>query len=222
MADKKKEKSDKIEIKGKTIGSLEELRNLAPTLIEIANFDNRIALLALANPIIAIEDLGYEFTEEFRSEFERFLRFPVEAIEQLEALKEQINTIAGRSFNIDSPIELEHVLFTDLGLPRTNRTLKIEIHPSSLPTIVPNLPTASLPPQMSRLPKLRDPLEELKDAHPIMKPLLTYRQLQASELRLAPPEIYEKIKSGKVNLPVTRVKFHMPKEQTHVKEAHYG
>lgn len=222
MDEKKKKKSDITGIKRKTIGSLEELQNLAPILIEIANSDNKIALLALANPIIAIEDLGYEFTEEFRSEFERFLRFPVETIEQLEALKKQIHTIAGRSFNIDSPIELEQVLFADLGLPRINRTLKMEIHPSSLPSIVPNLPTAPLPPQVSWLPKLRDPLEELKDAHPIMKSLLTYRQLQASELRLAPPEIYEKIKSGKVNLPVTRVKFHMPKKQTHVKEAHHG
>jgi hypothetical protein len=216
-----KRKKDKTEAKGQTIGSFEELQHLAPFLIEVANSDNKIALLALANPIIAIEDLGYEFTEEFRSEFERFLRFPVETVKQLEALKEQIHTIAGRSFDIDSPVELEHMLFVDLRLPRTNRTLQMEIHPSRLPTIIPDLPTA-LPPQMSWLPKLKDPLEELQDAHPIMKPLLTYRQLQASRLRLATPEVYEKIKSGKVKLPLTRVKFHMPKEQTHIKEVHHG
>ncbi len=196
------------------IESLEELRRLVPSLIEAANSDNKLAMLAAANPIMAIEDLGYSFTEEFRSDLEHIFRFPTETVKRLESLEKQIHKIAGRSFNIDSPVELEHMLFDELSLPRISKTLKMQIHPSRLPSTFSDLPTAPLPPQMSWGPKLKDPLEELRDAHPIMEPLLTYRQLEASQPRLASREIYENIERDEVKLPLTRVKFRMQHEPT--------
>lgn len=162
---------------------------------------------ALANPILALEEMGYVLTDEYRSHLERVLRFPPETARKLEALREQIHKLVGRPFEIDSPTELERLLFEDLKLPRVGQTLKAQAGPSQLPSNIPDIPTVALPPQMSWGKRLRDPLEELRGAHPIMEPLLAYRQLEASRPRLASPELYKKIDRGEVKLPITRLRF---------------
>lgn len=205
---------DEPKAKKHSIGSIEELRRLAPSLIEAANSDDNLVMLAAANPILAVEDLGYSFTDEFRPNLERVFRFSTETVKRLETLEKQIHKIAGHSFNIESPTELEHVLFDNIGLPRIHKSLKVQIQPSRLPSNLPDLPTAPLHYQMNLGPKIKDPLEELKDTHPIMKPLLSYRQLEASQPRLAPPEIYEKIKRGEVKLPLTQLKFRIVRDPT--------
>jgi hypothetical protein len=51
-------------------------------------------------------------------------------------------------------------------------------------------------------------------AHPLMEPLLEYRQLEASSARLAPPESYERLRMGQVELPVTRIRFSLQRGPT--------
>jgi hypothetical protein len=41
----------------------------------------------------------------------------------------------------------------------------------------------------------------------VIEPLLEYRQLEASSARLAPPELYERIRRGEVELPVSRIRY---------------
>jgi hypothetical protein len=42
-----------------------------------------------------------------------------------------------------------------------------------------------------------DPLTRFRGKHPIIEPLLEYRQLEASAARLAPPELYQDIRAGR-------------------------
>ena len=73
-------------------------------------------------------------------------------IARLEELEAEIQTLAGQSFNPNSPKQLGEILFERLGLPVIKKTKT-------------GYSTAA------------DVLEKLKDAHPIVAALLTYRQL---------------------------------------------
>ena len=195
------------------IDSINEVRRLASSIIEISNSDEELALHAAANPIMAMEDMGYRFTDEIRYQLERIFRFSNETRMQLDNLEKEIHKIAGRSFNIDSSTELPHLLFDELNLPKPLFTIKSQIHQSY--RVTPSeLPTQPLPPQMSWTPKVKDPLEELRGVHTIMEPLLAYRQLEASEPRLATRDIYDKIKSGEVKFPLTKIKFRIIRDPT--------
>ena len=75
-----------------------------------------------------------------------------ETLKKLQVLQAEIHQLAGREFNVDSPVQLSKVLFEDLGLKggkktKTGYSTKHEV------------------------------LEKLSDAHPIIKLLLEYRHL---------------------------------------------
>lgn len=70
---------------------------------------------------------------------------------RINELTKEIYFLAGREFNINSPVQLSEVLFTDLGLPAQKKTKR-------------GYSTDN------------DVLESLE--HPIIKPLIEYRQLQ--------------------------------------------
>lgn len=71
---------------------------------------------------------------------------------KLAALEEEIYTLAGSTFNINSPQQLGDVLFQDLGLPPKKRT-------------------------KTGYSTNAETLEELRFAHPIVEKILQYRQL---------------------------------------------
>jgi hypothetical protein len=56
-----------------------------------------------------------------------------------------------------------------------------------------------------------DPLEHLRDVHPIMPLVLEYRQLEASVPRLAPRQLYDRISQGDVQIPITNIKLRLKK-----------
>ncbi|HET6423773.1 MAG TPA: DNA polymerase I, partial [Planctomycetaceae bacterium] len=80
----------------------------------------------------------------------------VELTAELERLVGEIHTLAGHSFNIDSPIQLRTVLFDELGLPVKKRT---KTGPSTD----------------------QDVLEELASLHPLPAKIIEHRQ--ASKLK---------------------------------------
>jgi len=197
---------DRIKMGKQPIGSREEILRLAPSLIEAVNADERLAILAAANPIMLMEDMGLRFTKEFKHHLERRFRFSAKTAEQLDGLEREIHEISSRSFDIDSPTELEHELFQRLDLPKP-KGLKGQDHPSKLLSYTASSPASPLPPQVGWGQKIEDPLEELRGLHPIMEPLLEYRCIEAKAPRLAPLEVYMRIKGGDANLPVTKIKF---------------
>lgn len=199
--------------KDRTIDSLRDLQRLVPAIVKEINADERLALRAAANPLLALEELGYRLTPEVRTEAERRIRFSPQTIERLSQLSEAIYSYADERFDIESPAEIERVLFEKLKLPRieTKEPPKVQRkRPAQQPE-----PTLALQPSPSYLRRpFVDPLERLRGAHPIMEPLLEYRRLEASEPRLAPRELYERIKRGDVALPVTRLRASLKRAPT--------
>ncbi len=199
--------------KPQTIETLEELQRLVPSIVKAVNADQQLATRALANPLLALEELGYRLSEDLRPVAERRARFSLDKAERLEALAADVYKLADQRFDIDSPKELAHVLFEKLKLPRIEPAAAE--HAKRVSTAaVEALPTLPLAPPLFRRPALPDPLEKLRGLHPVVAPLLEYRRLESSEPRLAPRELYERIRRGEVKLPVTRVRARLQRDPT--------
>jgi hypothetical protein len=189
------------------LSSVDEAQKAMPRLIAALNEDPALARAALANPLFAIEELGYTIEEDVRKTFERRIRFTAEEAERLQGLADEINTAAGCDVDVDDPYKLAHVLFEVLDLPHPETKGDDDHQISDRPAHEHEaLPTEPLDPRLPWLHQVRpDPLEVLGGSHPVMKPLLEYRQLDASQPRLASPDAYRRARDETKS--VTNVSF---------------
>jgi hypothetical protein len=201
----------------RTIDSMEELFEAIPEIFERINADPALTRQFAANPLLLVEELGYTLSEEMRHFAARRMRFSAGTFERMQELEGQIWEHAGDRFDIDSGEAVSEVLFKRLKLSPTElkrsrrRAKKEPEQVDQSATTVKITPTvklaALLPARVIGHDPIEDPLEFLRDKHPIMEPLLEYRQLEASSARLAPRPVYERIKEGKVDLPITKLTF---------------
>jgi hypothetical protein len=57
------------------IDSWKEAQTVAPTVLERLNADPSLLLAAASNPILALQELGYDISPSFREEFVDRVRF---------------------------------------------------------------------------------------------------------------------------------------------------
>lgn len=186
------------------IAALEDLQRLVPSIVKAVNADEALMRRALVNPLLALEELGYQLSDELRPQVERRVRFKVEVAHKLDTLAAKVFKQAGEAFDIDSPAALEKLLFDKLKLPRA------EVDAGRRGAGVALAPT----PSVFGRPVADDPLERLRGKHAVMAPLLEYRKLEASEPRLAPRELYERVRSGELKLPVLRARARLQRGPT--------
>lgn len=180
----------------RTIESMKDLMAMVQEVIRDLNSDPHITVAALANPVLALEKLGYSLSPQFKREAELKLRFSDDKAKKLSKLQQAVFRAAGESFNLDSPGELGRVL---------RKFIKKK-----------DVQLVQQTPRMSWGSPVEDLLKQHINAHPMMKPLLEYRALEASEPRLASEEMFEEILEGKRKLPVrlTKVKFRFQKRKS--------
>jgi hypothetical protein len=200
----------------KTVRSLKELQSDVASILDRLNRDAGLIRSALVNPILALEELGYDIALRFRPSLEHRLRFSLHSFRRLERLQREIFDAVGHEFAINEPRELHQVLFVELSL----RLPKNQTYPSPERKALPaaahgGLITEPLPPHGFGQPTA-DPLHVLAGAHPVMAPLLEYRQLESSQPRFAPAALYQQVKAGSRAGFVTRVRARL--KQTALKE----
>lgn len=205
--------------KSRSIDSMDELFEAIPQIFDTINDDPALTRLFAANPLLLAEELGYKLSDEILHFAARRMRFSAETFERMVELEAQIWEHADGRFAIDSDEELSDVLFKRLKLPpakpkrrsrKTKAAKTAQVDPSTATTQVsPTLMRAApLPARVIGHEPIDDPLESLRDKHPIMEPLLEYRQLEASSARLAPRHVYDRIKDGEADIPmITNLKF---------------
>jgi hypothetical protein len=174
---------------------LSELQHDVSSILERLNQEPRLALAALVNPLLALEELGYDIAPGIRPSLEHRMRFPPQAFHQLECLQREVFTAAGHPFTIDEPRELYRVLFDELRLPQPDHRSSCSERGSERALPPPALVTEPLPPHVFGRQPVEDPLGALAGAHPIMRPLLEYRLLESSEPRFAPRPLYDGVKN---------------------------
>lgn len=180
------------------IQSIQQLQRLVPTLVKALNADEALMKRALVNPLLALEELGYRLADELRPQVERRVRFKVETAHRLDALADEVFKHAGERLDLDSPVALDRLLYERLKLPRGTPAPAAQAAQGAV----------------MRGQTFIDPLERLRGKHPVLEPLLAYRKLDASAPRLAPPELYERVRRGDVKLPVLHAKARLQRGAT--------
>jgi hypothetical protein len=191
---------------GKTINSFKEFHRRIPEIVEQLNADEALCIRAAVNPILAFEELGYKITPSIQKEVERYIRFKPKERKRIRELETQIRQEAGVDFDIDSPKELDRVLFKKLELHQPS-----EIKTTSFPDVMTS--GAKSRKEMKRLWK--DPVSLLEQKHPILEPLLAYRELQILRPGFASRKVYQELKTKKRKLPVTRFRIRFPDQPRH-------
>lgn len=190
--------------------SLDALRRRVPEIVQLINAEPALALRAAANPILALEELGYSLDEVLAREVALRVRFDEPTVAKLQALTKRIHGLAGEPFDLESPEETARVLFEMLGLPRVELVQRVVIAEGRLAEGEGREyeKRRAAPPDSASIPRRQvggvaplDPLTALEGAHPVIAPLLQYRAIEASMPPLAPRELYERIARGETKGP---------------------
>jgi hypothetical protein len=190
--------------------SLDALRRRVPEIVQLINAEPALALRAAANPILALEELGYSLDEALAREVAMRVRFDEPTVAKLQALTKRIHKLAGEPFDLESPEETGRVLFETLGLPRVDLVQRVVIAEGRLAEGQTREyeKRRAAPPDSASIPRRQvggvaplDPLTALEGAHPVIAPLLEYRAIEASMPPLAPRELYDRIAHGEMKGP---------------------
>ena len=196
------------EKKSQPIDSMAKLQRRLPVILKALNDDPALLVAASANPLLAIEEIGYRITGDFREELELRLRFSEETRRRLGKLKKDLSSAAGRDLPLHDPDKLHRVLFSEMGIAEPDAdACRQALKHAALEPSDHRLTSAPRPAVFGH--DAADPLAVLEGAHPVIGPLLEYRALEASEPRFAPESLYRKIRRGEVELPVSRLRLRM-------------
>lgn len=175
--------------------SLEEIRAEVPGAVRDLRKRPDLARAAAVDPVRAFEALGHRIDPALLPTVRRRVRFPLGTFGRLEELVAAVRDAAGRAVDVDDPDDLEHLLFTELQLPRPDEKGSTEHY----------RPTDPLPVDWGE--PAPDPLEPLREAHSVMPPLLEYRRLEAGTPRLGDREAFRLALEGEGLYAVDSVTF---------------
>ena len=185
-----------------------------------------LALAAAANPLLAVEHLGYQFDPKTRPGIADRIRLGPTAAGQLAELRTTIARLIDRQVDPDDGPAVRRLL-TDLGVltsqpdgdePGTGRRRPSRSqsghgrrHPDRTEPGVGPSPAADAdpdtdPPRWHPGGAGPDPLEPYRGRHPVLEPLLEYRRISARRPRFAPPHAFAAILDGTVTTPLTAVR----------------
>ena len=173
------------------IDTLEDLQDLGPELLKRINADQALAVAAIANPILALSELGFELAPSVRQDLEERGRFSKRQIVARRKLRNEVRRAAGRDVDVGEPADLRQLLADELKIK------------SRLPDDL------SLPSK----PGADDPLSRLRTAHRALKPILMLRALEAGAPRFASLERYRAIRTGSVKLPSLHISARLVSER---------
>lgn len=196
----------------KQIRSLKDLQLRMPDIIREYGSNNNFTQIALANPIIAMERAGFEFTEIAKDEIENYTRFGREGLDKLHVLKENIFKHTGRQFDLNNAEKLTDVL---IGiLPQSHETLNqtmmekesdkqsITVNRNDLFDILKNAPHL-------KNHIWHDELLPYDSLHPVIPLLIEYRKLQTENPRFTSYEQISMVESKLKNSPIKNVVFNL-------------
>ncbi|MBM7492981.1 hypothetical protein JOD64_004203 [Micromonospora luteifusca] len=170
------------------INTFSDLQARAGVILGRLNAAPAVAIAAATNPLLAVEHLGYQFNPDTRTGIGDRIRLGPTAAEKLADLRTTIARLVDRQVDPDDGPAVRRLL-TDLGV---------------LPCSDGDEPDTD-PPRWQPGGAGPDPLEPLRDRHPVLDPLLEYRRISARRPRFAPPRAFAAILSGAVTTPLTAV-----------------
>lgn len=161
--------------------SWKEARKQVTAILARLNRDPALLLAAMANPLRAMHEIGFDVTAEARQEFEDRIRFGGQLARRLGELREALRTgpfgASGLPFSPDAEAGLQKHLATIAGVPEDG-----EHDVDAL-------------------------LEQCRARYPHLELLIEYRAIQRSKPPFADAFVYERIRRNAAGpMPLTRVR----------------
>lgn len=191
----------------KTISSVHDLQMLMPRLLEKHGTDTKLAYLALANPLVALEKLGYSITDDAKVDLENYARFGKKGLDKYNQLKEEIFSLSGKKFNLKNVNETALVFDK---LIKNKEKANPAAQKKSADSM--NIKKLILTPPKQLNNKFTDELKKAKEVHPAILPLLELRKLEASVPRFADAETLAVIQKNKAKTPFTYIHFRLSRK----------
>src|SRR4051794_17818349 len=102
------------------LNSWKEAQQAIDDSLATLNADQSLLLAAASNPLFALQELGYEISENVRQEIEDRIRLGPSGAQQLQSLRDEIFKIAGGQFDLNSPEALSATLSRTLNYKGTH------------------------------------------------------------------------------------------------------
>ena len=191
--------------KNREISSLKELQLLMPEILKTHGDNRELMIAAAANPILALEHLGYTILPEARHEIALHIRFGKETAKTLRELEQAIFRTAGEIFDLQDPESaykvIAPILRKDLCDAKKQSDTEVE-------QILEILKKPYYPQQPWGAPT-EDPLLKYRRHHKLLELLTDYRKIEATAPRLSSPEIFDQILHKKRVLPLKQLQFRL-------------
>lgn len=163
------------------INSWEDLQKAVTKITVSLNKDENLKLAAATNPLLALAELGYRISPDILGKIEDRLRFDPATAAELDRLRITIYREAGSTFDIRSPDKLNRMLFDEL---------KIEAFDSD------GCPVRK-PIRSRQKAEPEDTLLLYTGLHPIIDPLLAFREIDSRVTGFSDQSTYMKIRQGR-------------------------
>ena len=167
--------------------SWNEAQEQVTTILARLNRDTALLLAAMANPLRAMHEIGFDVADEVRQEFEDRIRFGAPVARRLDELRETLRAPSAPSATLFSGAGLSFSADAEAGLRAHLATL------AGVPDDAANDVDALL--------------EQCRGCHPHLEPLIEYRAILRSRPAFADADAYERIRRGAAGpMPLTRVR----------------
>jgi len=175
------------------IESEKDLKKHAVSILRRINEDERGGLLFLINPVFALEEAGFDLSDEMRRHILHGLRYGARAKARIAELNKALADVAGRPIDALSDEQVARLLFEDLGIPVPE--------PAAARAAGKAGAAGPLPPIDDGL------LEALKGRHKVIPKLIELRRYLKGGWRFVDRETYEKVRGGASVTLLRRVRF---------------
>ena len=174
------------------IESEKDLKKHAVSILRRINEDERGGLLFLINPVFALEEAGFDLSDEMRRHILHGLRYGARAKARIAELNQAVADVAGRPVDALSDEQVARLLFVDLKIPVPE----------------PAAQAAAKARTAEPLPPIDDEvLEALKGRHKVVPKLIELRRQLKGGWRFVDRETYEKVKGGASVTLLRHVRF---------------
>ncbi|KQS27065.1 hypothetical protein [Dyadobacter sp. Leaf189] len=163
------------------LNSWEDLQKAVTKITIALNNDENLKLAAAVNPLLALAELCYRINPDILDKVEDRLRFGPETAAKLDELRSTIHREAGGAFDIRSERDLNRVLFDELNIEAFDH--------KGCPVCEPVRPR--------RKGEADDTLNTYAGLHPVIGPLLAFREIDASVAAFGDRFAYDQIRQGK-------------------------
>jgi hypothetical protein len=190
----------------KKLTQLKQLQKEVPDLIKKYGDDTALARAAMINPILALENIGYELSDELKHELDYHIRFGSEKKKRLLKLEKDIFKDVGKSFDLQDEKQIRKNIHPLISLKEnavlTKSTAKISLSGKKGVSLV-----KSISSQKTTI----SPYAGFKKSHKVIPKLIEYQDFELNAPKLGSKKLFNQaLKDKKIGgIKINAVRFRL-------------